>query len=124
VGRFRYGQIVEAYISDGTGKTKERPALIISGDEDNDEGRDLLMIAITRSIEDPRPDHHVIVHGDNQRDPVTGLNAPCVAKCHWVREIKQEKVIRSLGRMPIDLLKTVVETFDRIQADAGFGDWT
>jgi mRNA-degrading endonuclease toxin of MazEF toxin-antitoxin module len=120
LGRFRYGQIVEAYISDGTGKTKERPALIISGDE----GRDLLVIAITRSVEDPRPDHHVIVHSDHKRDPVTGLNAPCVAKCNWVREIKQDKVIRSVGTMPIDLLKTIVETFDKIQGDADFEDWT
>jgi hypothetical protein len=25
--------------------------------------------------------------------------------------------------MPIDLLKTIVETFDKIQADADFDDW-
>jgi hypothetical protein len=80
-----------------------------------------LVIAITRNIEDPRPDIHVVVHCDRRRDPVTGLTAPCVAKCNWVRE--QDKVIRILGRMPEDLLKSVVETFDRIQADPGFDRW-
>jgi mRNA-degrading endonuclease toxin of MazEF toxin-antitoxin module len=123
VGRFRFGQIIEAYIQDGTGRTKERPALIISKDEENDQGLDLLVIAITRNIEDPKPDIHVVVHRDWKRDPVTGLTAPCVVKCNWVRDVKQDNVIRSLGRMPEDLLKVIVETFDRIQADPEFDRW-
>jgi mRNA-degrading endonuclease toxin of MazEF toxin-antitoxin module len=124
VGRFRFGQIVEAFVSDGTGRTKERPALIISNDDQNDQGEDLLVIAITKKIEDPKPDHHVIVHRDRKRDPVTGLTAPCVAMCNWVREVKPDKVIRSLGRMPQDLLEVIVEAFDKIQADPDFDDWT
>ena len=47
MGRFRFGQIVDAYISDGTRNTKDRPALIISNDDDNDQGLDLLVITIT-----------------------------------------------------------------------------
>ena len=35
MGRFQFGQIVLAYISDGHGRTEERPALIISRDEEN-----------------------------------------------------------------------------------------
>jgi mRNA-degrading endonuclease toxin of MazEF toxin-antitoxin module len=123
VGRFRFGQIVDAYIRDGTGKTKDRPALIISNDDDNDQVRDLLVIAITKNIGDPRPDYHVIVHRDWKRDPVTGLDAPCVAKCNWIREVKQDKVIRSRGRMPQALLEAIVEAFDRIQADPDFDTW-
>jgi mRNA-degrading endonuclease toxin of MazEF toxin-antitoxin module len=122
VGRFRFGQIIEAYISDGR-RTKERPVLIISRDEENDEGKDLLVIAITKNIEEPRPDYHVIVHRDWKRDPVTGLTAPCVAKCNWATDVKQDNVIRSLGRMPQDLLDAIVEAFERIQADGDFDDW-
>ncbi len=123
MGRFRFGQTIEAYFQDGTGRTKERPALIISNDDENDQGQDLLAIAITKSIEDPRPDYHVIVRRDWKRDPVTGLTAPCVAKCNWVREVKQDRVIRSLGRMPEDLMRLIVEAFDRIHADPEFEDW-
>ena len=123
MGRFRFGQIIEAYISDGTGRTKERPALIISSDDDNDQGRDLLVIAITRSIEDP-PEYHVVVHRDWKLDSETGLTAPCVAKCNWVREVKQDKVIRSLGNMPSDRLNVIVDAFDEIQANPDFDDWT
>jgi mRNA-degrading endonuclease toxin of MazEF toxin-antitoxin module len=123
VGRFQFGQIIEAYVQDGTGRTKERPALIISKDDENDQGLDLLVIAITRNIEDPSPDFHVVVHRDWKRDRVTGLTAPCVAKCNWVRDVKQDRVIRALGKMPEDLLKVIVETFDRIQADTEFDSW-
>jgi mRNA-degrading endonuclease toxin of MazEF toxin-antitoxin module len=123
VGRFRFGQIIEAYVQDGTGRTKERPALSISRDDENDQGLDLLVIAITKSIEDPRPDYHVVVHRSSKRDVVTGLTAPCVAKCNWVRDVKQDKVIRTLGKMPEHLLRIVVEAFDRIQADPEFDDW-
>ena len=51
-----------AYISDGHGRTKERPALVISRDEENDRGDDLQLIAITTKIENPRPFYHVVVH--------------------------------------------------------------
>ncbi len=75
MGRFQFGQIVEAYIQDGTRRTKERPCLIISKDRDNDQGDDLLVIAITRKIEIDCPDFHVVVHWDHTKDPVTGLTA-------------------------------------------------
>jgi mRNA-degrading endonuclease toxin of MazEF toxin-antitoxin module len=123
VGRFQFGQIIEAYINDGTGRTKERPALIISNDEDNDRGLDLMVIAITKNIADPKPDYHLIVHEDWKRSPVTGLTAPCVAKCNWVRDVKQDKVIRSLGKMPADLLRDIVEAFDKLYSDPDFNDW-
>jgi len=123
VGRFQFGQIIEAYLQDGTGRTKERPALIVSSDEDNDQGLDLQVIAITKNIENPCPDYHIVVHGHWKRDPVTGLNAPCVAKCNWVRDVKQDRVIRSLGRMPAEKLKLIVDTFDRIYKDPNFHNW-
>jgi mRNA-degrading endonuclease toxin of MazEF toxin-antitoxin module len=88
VGRFQFGQIVLAYISDGHGRTKERPALIISSDEENDRGDDLQLIAITTKIESPRPFYQVVVHDSFNPDARTGLGAPCVAKCNWVRDVK------------------------------------
>ena len=81
------------------------------------------MIAITKSIDQPSPDYHVIVHRDWWRSPVTGLTAPCVAKCNWVRDVKQDRVIRTLGRMPNDLLETIVEAFDALQADSEYDGW-
>jgi hypothetical protein len=97
--------------------------LIISRNEENDQGQELQVIAITRSIENPCPHYHIKIHHSHKRDPITGLTAPCVAKCNWVRDVRQDKVIRTLGRMPDDLLEIIVDTFDRIQADPKFTDW-
>jgi hypothetical protein len=84
---------------------------------------DLQVIAITKNIENPCPDYYIVVHGDWKRDPATGHNAPCVAKCNWVRDVKQIRVIRSLGRMPAEKLNLVVDTLDRIYKDPNFQNW-
>jgi mRNA-degrading endonuclease toxin of MazEF toxin-antitoxin module len=123
VGRFQFGQIIEARISVGSGQMKERPALIISSDEENDLGEPLQVIAITKSIDNPFPKYHIWVHDGWNKHPKTGLTAPCVAKCNWVREVEQNAVIRSIGYMPLDILEVIVSEFDTIYNDKSFNDW-
>jgi mRNA-degrading endonuclease toxin of MazEF toxin-antitoxin module len=124
VGRFQFGQIVEAYIQDGHGRTKERPALIISRDEENDRGEDLQVIAITTQIEDPCPPYHVVLVSSPAPSRGTGLSKPCVAKCNWVRDVKQSKVIRSLGFLDLDLLTEIVNQFNKLYYDDTFDGWS
>jgi mRNA-degrading endonuclease toxin of MazEF toxin-antitoxin module len=95
-GRYAWGRIVLAYVDDGQGRTKERPVLIISQDEDNDRGDPLQVVAISTRIEDPCPEYHIPSPWDARGHQVTGLNRPAVAKCNWVREIDQARVIRPL----------------------------
>ena len=123
MGRFQFGQIVEVRISDTAGRMKERPALIISSDEENDLGMSLQVLAITKSIQNPRPSYHVPVHHDWNKNPKTGLYAPCVVKCNWLREIEQNKVLCSLGYLPIDVLEIIVSEFDKLYNDPNFNDW-
>ena len=123
MGRFQFGQIVLAYVSDGHGRTKERPALIISRDEENEQGNDLQVVAITTKIEHPSPPYHVVIHDGSAPNPIHSLTARCVAKCNWVRDIEQRKVIRSLGRLPDDKIEKIVDQFDRIWKDPTFTDW-
>jgi hypothetical protein len=59
VGRFQFGQMIYAYVSDSAGRTKDRPAVIVPRNEENDTGEDLFVIAITGSIEEPCPAYHV-----------------------------------------------------------------
>jgi mRNA-degrading endonuclease toxin of MazEF toxin-antitoxin module len=124
VGRFQFGQIIEAYLSDGHGHTKARPALIISNDNENDQGEDLLIIAITTQIENPCPPYHVVIAARSMASPGTGLSATCVAKCNWVREVAQTKVIRSLGYLDDDLMTEIVARFDELYRDDKFDGWT
>ncbi len=123
MGRFQFGQIVTAYISDGEGRTKDRPALIVSHDDDNDAGLDLFVIAITGSIDESRPIYHVPLHGGTIRDAKSGLSKPSVAKCNWFRKIKQSRVLGSYGFLDEDLLETIVERFLELLNDPKFNDW-
>jgi mRNA-degrading endonuclease toxin of MazEF toxin-antitoxin module len=123
VGRFQFGQIVIAYMSDGLGRTKERPAIVVSRDEENNAGMDLFVIAITKSFDDPCPVYHVPVHDSNKRDNNTGLSAPSVAKCNWFRKVKQHRVVGSLGYLDYDLLDTIVERFLELVGNESFLGW-
>lgn len=123
MGRFSFGQVVEAYVDDRDGRVKQRPSLIISDDEECDRGEFLWVIAISTKIEDPLPNHHVLVHDGNRRDPHTGLERPSVVKCNWARKIKQTRVVRSLGWMPDNLLSAILEVYDRIVDDPDFEEW-
>jgi mRNA-degrading endonuclease toxin of MazEF toxin-antitoxin module len=123
VSLYRFGQIVMAWIQDGKGGTKERPAIIISNDEQCKSDAALLVIAISTSIKLPLPDYHFIVHDSHDHDGITGLSRPSVAKCDWVREIPRQRIIKSLGCVPDDLLDAIVRRYDSLQEDLDFDDW-
>jgi mRNA-degrading endonuclease toxin of MazEF toxin-antitoxin module len=123
MGRFYHGLIAQVWVMNGKGETKERPAVIIERDENCQAGGPYLAIAITKSIEDPMPDYHFVVHDGHYKHPITGLIYPCVAKCNWAREIEERRVISSLGTMPDDLLEKICQAYDRLCDDDEFDDW-
>jgi mRNA-degrading endonuclease toxin of MazEF toxin-antitoxin module len=124
LGRFNFGQIVLAYFNDGAGRTKDRPGVIISRDVDNDAGLPLIVVAVTKRIDDPCPSYHVrLPHGMPRQGIKTGLTAPCVAKCNWVREVDQHRVIKVLGHAPATELGTIVDEYDALEADTEFDGW-
>jgi len=124
MGRFSFGQVVLAYVSDGRGRTKERPCVVISSDRSNDAGEPLQAIAITGIFREPLPTYHVPLPWTPDGSGPTGLNKPSVAKCNWPREIDPHKVVRSLGFLPPGTLRTIVAEFDRLYEDESFSDWT
>ena len=123
MGRFSFGQIVLAYFSDGKGRTKERPCVIISSNASNDSGDPLQVVAITGNFDQPPPSHHIQLPWTHDRSVATGLNKPCVAKCNWLREVDQHKVIKSVGYVPAELVDQIVNEFDRLYEDTSFTDW-
>jgi mRNA-degrading endonuclease toxin of MazEF toxin-antitoxin module len=122
VGLYYFGQIIYADIDDGKGGIKNRPAVIISSDSECGSESEVLVIAITKRIEDPCPPYHYQVHEGYARDPYTGLDFPCVAKCNWARQVRLARITRRVGNMPDGLLQQIVETFDRLYNDESFED--
>jgi hypothetical protein len=123
VSLYRHGQIVLVWMKDNAGKIKERPALIISRDDECESDDVLYFIAISTSIEHPLPDYHFVVHESYHPDKYTGLSRPSVAKCNWPREINRNRIIKSMGYMPDNLLEVILARFDELQADPDFDDW-
>lgn len=115
MARFRFGQIVLASVSDGKGRTKERPCVIISTDESIATGDDLLVVAITTSQDNPIPAYHVPLPWAPRGHPATGLDKPNVAKVNWIREVPQSRVIRSLGDVPEDELEEIIRQFEFLE---------
>ena len=123
MGRFYFGQIVEAYMDDGRGKTKLRPSLILSDDRECDAGGPISVVMISKSPTLPCPAYHIKVHETTTRDPLTGLHYPCWAKCNIVRDIELRRILRSWGHMPDHLLDLIVVAYDKIDDDPDFDDW-
>ena len=122
MGRFSLGQIVLAYFSDGAGRTKERPCVVLSSNAWNDSGEPLQVLAITGVFVEPLPSYHVPLPWSPGSTGVTGLNKPCVVKVNWLREVEQRNVLRSVGYLPAALLERLVDEFDRLYEDESFTD--
>jgi mRNA-degrading endonuclease toxin of MazEF toxin-antitoxin module len=119
VGRFEFGEIVFTEISDGHGNAKPRPALVISSDESNDQGDDLQVLAISTT-----PDHtYTHYHIEIPQSPSHKLCAGSRVKCNWAREVRQVRVIRSLGVLDDDLMTIIIDCFDQLYNDTSFTDW-
>ncbi len=119
MARFRCGQIIWAYIDDGKGHTKDRPCMILTRNSDLRPGDPIQVVAITTDIgEVPRP-YWVSVPNNSK----TGLSERCVAKCNWIREIPERRIIRSSGDMPDDEFEQILECFDRLESSLDFDDW-
>jgi mRNA-degrading endonuclease toxin of MazEF toxin-antitoxin module len=123
LGQYFFGQVITAYVDDGLGSTKNRPAVIISSDDDFDDDADLEVIAITKGIESPCPPYHIVVHDSHTPSPETGLWYPCVAKCNWYRQIKRRRVSARIGHMPDELLDEIYRMFNVLYEDDNFCDW-
>lgn len=112
-----------AYFSDGKGRTKERPCVVISSNGSNDAGEPLQVVAITGVFDEPPPSHHVPMPWTPDGSGPSGLNRPCVAKCNWLREVDQGKVIGGVGYLSPELIGRIVTEFDRLYEDKAFVGW-
>ncbi len=119
MARFQFGEIVWTKISDGHGSAKPRPALVISGNESNDAGEDLQILAISTTPNYMCPPYHIeIPAGAGHK-----LDAGSRIKCDWLRDVPQRDVIRSLGMLDSDTLRIAIDWFDRLYNDDSFDDW-
>ena len=123
MGRFYFGQIVLASISDGRGKTKDRPVLIIDRDFDNRTSETILVVCISTTPDKPIPYYHIQVHKNNKRDSHTGLSRPSWAKCNFAMWLPVKRLKSTCGHMPDDVAEQIEKMFTRLLDDDNFHDW-
>ena len=96
--------------------------MILSRDSDIKAGEPLQVVAISTRDENPLP-YWVPVPHSWPAHPETGLHEPCVAKCNWIRDVAQSRVIKSLGDMPDDEFERILDWFDYLEQLPDFDDW-
>ena len=123
MGRYRFGQIVEAWVQDGLGNTALHPVVVIDNDEHCNSGEPILGIFVSSSPTEPCPYYHIQVHNSSIRDRNTGFYYPCWAKCNLPRELETRRIERTWGYLPDSLSNQIAEVYDRLFADDDFDDW-
>jgi len=97
--------------------------MILTRDSDLKAGEPIQVVAITTSIQEALLPYWVPVPYQWPTHPETGLCNPSVAKCNWIREIPERRIIKSLGDMPDDEFEKILDWFDRLESNANFDDW-
>ncbi len=110
---YKFGDIVEASVTDPNGQNKKpRPVLILSADEDIANGDDLFVVAISSTgIPKKLPSHYFALQWHRNGHPRTGLKMPSVAKCDWRRKVPQNEVLFLRGSAPAATLSKIAEYF-------------
>ena len=99
-GPFCCGPIVWAEIADANGIRKDRPAVIVTPDDEITATGLLKVVAVPSTLQDPLPADHVLLPWHAQGHPRTGLNRKCAAVCSWLAEISAQDVQSISGRVP------------------------
>jgi len=87
----------------GSEISKTRPALVISNDINNQYSETITVIPITSFVEKIYP-FEVLIHPGK-----SGLSNNSKAKCNQIRTIDKMRLIKSLGKIRPEIMKTVEE---------------
>jgi mRNA-degrading endonuclease toxin of MazEF toxin-antitoxin module len=119
-----YGSIVTvADMLDPQGRNpKDRPALVVSRDEDISPGEPLIVVAIsTLRPGAAQPQWTVKLPWDRRGHPRTGLTTNCVAVCDWIEEIDEGRIKpgprRFLTGRPLLAVGEMLAELDRRQSE-------
>jgi mRNA-degrading endonuclease toxin of MazEF toxin-antitoxin module len=110
VAAYRFGQIVivKDMLDPNGVNPKDRPAVIITHDDEILSGHTLAVVAISTILPGrPIPPHHVQLPWDRQGHPRTGLKNNCAAVYTWIEEIQESRILRPIGRAPDRKLEAI-----------------
>jgi hypothetical protein len=89
--------------------SKARPLVVITGNTEISESDSFFAVAITGEFDDPPLADEIILPWHPRGSVRTKLRKRCVAKCSWIREVKESDVIEVLGHCPLAHLEQIID---------------
>lgn len=110
-----FGQIVRVAV-ERHGKTKRRPVVIVTPDEEIEPGGSLVGVCISTTIPEigALPDHHIPLPWHRQGHPWTGLNERNAALCDWLIVFVEADIIQVVGNTPAKPLHKISEVLKKL----------
>ncbi len=110
MAKYKRGDIVLVpfpFITTRDIKRKLRPALVISDHTIPKRYNDLILLAVTSKIPKPLFETEMLVDSSSPAFAKTGLAVNSVIKCDMVLTLPEDIVVRKVGELATDLMKTV-----------------
>lgn len=104
--QLRQGDICTADMTPQRGKTKPRPVIIISKDEEIVSDSDVRVVAVSTTFRLPLSPDQIELPWDHSGNCATGLRRRSVAVCNWIDRIPQDCIKGVRGHVsPMVLLR-------------------
>ena len=111
----KQGQVILVAVTDSRGgNPKPRPAVVLTATGELPEADQFVVAAISTKFSEPLPPDNVRVPWSAEGRAKTGLGKPSVVKCHWLKKVRQEEVMDTLGHVPgrilVEIMRIVTKT--------------
>lgn len=90
--------------------TKQRPALIISSDQFNNNHKDVIVMAISSQIPSQIPEDEYLLSSADMKN--SGLPRKSIIKLGKVVTINQSLIIKKLGKIPNQTVTSILNHFN------------
>ncbi len=90
--------------------TKQRPALIISSDQFNNNHKDVIVMAISSQIPSQIPEDEYLLSSSELK--ISGLPRKSIIKLGKVVALNQSLIIKKLGKIPNQTVTSILNQFN------------
>jgi mRNA-degrading endonuclease toxin of MazEF toxin-antitoxin module len=94
----------------GGGRGKNRPALIVQNDRDNRRLGNTIVAMISGNTRHANEPTQVLIDPSSSEGAPSGLHGISVVKCCNLFTIRQQDVLRTIGKLPDTMLKRINES--------------
>ncbi|MBV6467753.1 MAG: hypothetical protein PGMFKBFP_03124 [Anaerolineales bacterium] len=90
--------------------TKQRPAVIISSDQFNNNHKDVIVMAITSQVPSQIPEDEYLLSSTDMK--TSGLPRKSIIKLGKVVTINQSLIVKKLGKIPNQTVTSILNQFN------------